>query len=131
MRGLILACSVALLPAIAIAGVADGTWRTEPGDDGGYLEVTIGPCESDSSKTCGTISRAFNKQGLDPQYENLGKLMIKGMETKDGNRYSGGTIWDPEEDKTYKSKMKVEGSKLDVDGCIAFICQGQTWTRVE
>jgi uncharacterized protein (DUF2147 family) len=131
MKRLILAIAASVASTTAIAGGADGTWRTESGENGGYLEVTIGPCESDAAKTCGTISRAFNAQGLDPGYENLGKLMIDRMETEDGVSYSGGTIWDPEEDKTYKSKMKAEGSQLDVEGCIAFICQGQNWTRVE
>ncbi len=130
MKGFLLVFAIAGSSA-AVAGGADGTWRTETGDNGGYLEVTIGPCEADASRTCGTISSAFNEQGQDPAYEHLGRLMIDGMESDDGTRYSGGTIWDPQEDKTYKSKMKVDGSKLDVEGCIAFICRGQNWTRVE
>ena len=130
MRVGVVAVAAAVSTA-AFAGGADGTWRTETGDTGGYLEVAIGPCQSDASKTCGTISRAFNDKGPEPAYEHLGRLMIDGMETKDGTHYSGGTIWDPEEDKTYKSKMKVEGATLEVEGCIAFICQGQTWSRVE
>jgi uncharacterized protein (DUF2147 family) len=131
MRGLILACSILITPTIAVAGEANGIWRTESGDNGGYLEVTIGPCDSDASKTCGTISKAINEQGPDPDYEHLGRLMIDGMKTNDGTRYSGGTIWDPEQDKTYRSKMKAEGSILDVEGCIAFICRGQNWSRVQ
>ncbi|HAV70454.1 MAG TPA: DUF2147 domain-containing protein, partial [Stenotrophomonas sp.] len=33
--------------------------------------------------------------------------------------------------KTYKSKMKLQtgGAKLDVSGCVAFICRAQTWVR--
>ena len=131
MRKLIIAVAVTAAAPAAIAGGVDGTWRTEAGEDGGYLEVTMAPCETDPGKTCGTISKAFNKQGPDPDYENLGKLMVKDMTSKDGTRYSGGTIWDPEKNKTYKSKMELKDGELDVEGCISFICSGQDWKRVK
>jgi uncharacterized protein (DUF2147 family) len=131
MCRLILAVTIAAVPIMAIASGADGVWKTESNDDGGYLEVMVGPCTSDASKTCGKISKAFNKRGEDPIYENLGKLMIKDMESDDGTNYSGGTIWDPEHDKTYKSKMELKGNELDVDGCVSIICSGEHWTRVK
>jgi uncharacterized protein (DUF2147 family) len=106
-------------------------WSTEKSDSGGYLEVTIGPCESDTTKTCGVISAAFSKDGIKSDYEHLGKLMIKDMKSNDGISYSGGTIWDLEKDKIYTSKLKVKGDVLKVDGCISFICVGQNWARVD
>ena len=57
--------------------------------------------------------------------------MIWDMETDDGVSFSGGTLWDPEKDKTVKSKLEVKGDDLKVVGCVAFICLGQTWTRLE
>ncbi|MGH8063238.1 MAG: DUF2147 domain-containing protein, partial [Pseudoxanthomonas sp.] len=38
---------------------------------------------------------------------------------------------DPAKGKTYKSKIQLspEGRKLDMSGCIAFICRAQTWIR--
>ena len=131
MRRLILAVTVAATPITAIAGGADGVWKTEANDAGAYVEVTIGPCDSDSAKTCGTISKAFTEQGADPKYENLGKLMIKDMTSDDGTSYSGGTIWDPEDNKTYSSKMHLKGEELDVEGCVTIICQGQHWKRLK
>ena len=46
-------------------------------------------------------------------------------------KWSGGTILDPANGKTYKSKLELQpgGGKLDVSGCIAFICRTQTWLR--
>ena len=131
MRRLILGVTIAAACTMAIAGGADGVWKTEVNDDGAYLEVTIGPCESDSSKTCGKISNAFTKQGADPKYEHLGKLMVKDMKSDDGTSYSGGTIWDPEDNKTYKSKMHLKGEELDVEGCVTIICSGQHWKRAK
>jgi len=52
------------------------------------------------------------------------------MERDDGVSFSGGTIWDPEKDKIYKSKIEFSGDDLDVEGCIGFICIGQDWKRL-
>lgn len=131
MRRLILTIAFAAVPVTAIASGADGVWKTEANDDGGYVQVTVGPCASDASKTCGTISKAFNKQGEDPTYANLGRLIIKDMKSDDGTNYSGGTIWDPEHDKIYKAKMELKGNELDVEGCVSFFCSGEHWARVK
>ena len=132
MQKILLAATLALLwtASLAADGV-DGVWRTETSDSGGYLEVTIGPCESDASKKCGIISRAFSKEGEDPDYENLGKPIVKDMKPHGEDSYAGGTVWDPEKDKTYKSKMHLKGDELDVEGCISFICIGEDWSRVK
>ena len=92
MREVMTGLAMAAVSTLAIAGGADGTWKTAPGADGGHLEVTIGPCPSDASKTCGTISKAFTKQGVDPGYVNMGKLMINDMVSSDGGSYAGGTM---------------------------------------
>ena len=131
MRATIFVVLIAITaaPALATSGV-EGTWRTEAGDEGGYLEIQMGPCESDASKTCGIIARAQGAEGVDPDYEHLGKPMVKDMRPDGKGGFSGGTIWDPQKDKTYKSKMKLNGDELEVEGCIAFLCDGQDWTRV-
>lgn len=135
MRSLIVGITIVIASTAAstaaFADGADGVWKTEADDKGAYLEVTIGPCESDPSKTCGTISNAITKKGADPAYANLGKLMVKDMHSTDGKKYSGGTIWDPVHDKTFKSKMHLKGDDLDVSGCVSIICVGQDWKRVK
>ena len=47
------------------------------------------------------------------------------------NKWANGTILDPAKGKTYSSKVALvdNGRKLDVSGCIAFICRTQTWLR--
>ena len=85
----------------------------------------------DAKLTCGIISKAFSKDGPDSAYENLGKLIIHDMKPHGKNSYTGGKIWDPDKDKTYKSKMTVKGDDLDVDGCISFVCIGEDWKRVK
>lgn len=129
MKKIVLIAFGILLPVSVLAGGADGVWKTEPDKEGGYIEVTVGSCGS--GKTCGKITSAFNKQGADPKYPNLGKQIISDMTSTDDKSYSGGTVWDPENGKTYKSKMTLQGNKLDVEGCIGPICTGQHWTRVK
>jgi uncharacterized protein (DUF2147 family) len=129
MRKLILAALSLIAPVAIAGGGVDGVWKTAVSDSGGYLLVTIGSCETNATLTCGTITEAFSKTGQDPGYEHLGKLMVWDMQSKDGTSFSNGKIWDPEKDKTYSSKMKLDGNELVVKGCIAFVCSGQTWTR--
>ena len=57
--------------------------------------------------------------------------MVKNMASDGGGKFSGGTIWDPEHDKTYDSHMTLKGDVLDVEGCVSIICSGQDWTRVK
>lgn len=61
----------------------------------------------------------------------MGLVILKGF-TKDGaNGYSGGTIYDPKNGKTYSCKMTYEGAKLDVRGYYGFSWIGRTttWTK--
>jgi uncharacterized protein (DUF2147 family) len=112
------------------ADPVDGMWKTAPGDTGGYLHVSIGPC---GSNICGTIKAAYKKDGsLTSDYEHLGKRLIWDMNVDGDGYYSGGKIWAPDTDKTYKSKMALSGGKLEVKGCVAggLICRGQDWSRV-
>jgi uncharacterized protein (DUF2147 family) len=131
MFRLILGATLFVVSSLALAGGVEGKWRTESNKAGGFLEVTVGPCDSDAKKTCGVITQAFTKSGPDSGYENLGKLIVMDMESSDGISFSGGTIWDPEHDKTYKSKMTLKNDDLDVKGCISFVCSGEDWKRVK
>ena len=50
------------------------------------------------------------------------------MKIRGNGRYRGGKIWAPDRDKTYKSKMLLDGDVLSVSGCVLVICRDQTWT---
>lgn len=62
----------------------------------------------------------------------LGLQVLKGFSYDGEGKYSGGTIYDPENGKTYKCKMTlVDKNNLDVRGYIGFPALGRTenWTR--
>lgn len=123
---------LALLIGMAASHAADdpavGVWQTQAGDTGGYLHVQIEPCDG---RLCGLILRAYDKDGIESgDYEHLGKTMISAMKIIGNGRYAKGSIWAPDKNKTYKSKMQLSGNTLKVKGCIAFICRSQSWSRV-
>ena len=124
-----LAGAALMLATPALADPALGEWKTEPGETGGYLHVNIAKC---GEQVCGTILKAVDKAGvLVEDYEHEGKPIIWNMDIDGGGSYSGGTIWAPDVDKKYASKMKMNGATLVVSGCVAggLICRGQDWTK--
>lgn len=131
MKKILLALIVAI-PSLANANVVSGVFQTAPGDSGGFLHVQMGACADNAEQTCGTVLRAYKADGSnDGAYEHLGKTMVWAMDDKGNGKWSNGKIWDPSKDKTYKSKMELNGDMLTVEGCIAFICRGQVWQRFE
>ncbi len=61
-----------------------------------------------------------------------GMEIIRNMRADGTNKWSGGSILKPDEGKVYKSKMELieGGSKLQVSGCIVFLCKSQVWERM-
>ncbi|MGV8942646.1 DUF2147 domain-containing protein [Thermomonas sp.] len=60
-----------------------------------------------------------------------GMVILWGLKPKGAGRWSGGHVLDPENGKTYKSKLELldGGRKLGMSGCIAFFCRQQVWAR--
>jgi len=56
----------------------------------------------------------------------VGMTILQNMK-KDGDKYSDGTILDPEKGKTYQCKLWLEGNNLKVRGYIGFLYRTQTW----
>lgn len=125
MRILILA-GLMLAAGPAMANGANGTWKTETSESGAYLHVDIAACADDAAKTCGVISKVAG--GGDASL--VGKYIIRNMQPNGTGKWNKGTIWAPDDDKTYRSKMQLQGSNLKVEGCVAVFCRGQIWTPV-
>jgi uncharacterized protein (DUF2147 family) len=122
---LLAALALAALPVAAVAQSPEGLWRTQPGDTGAYLHVRVAPCAGGQGTLCGQIVEAFGATRTDLP----GRTIIANMAPDGAGRWSGGTIWAPDDDRTYRSKMSLDGDALTVEGCVAIICRGQTWTR--
>lgn len=114
--------------ALSAQSTAIGVWQTESSNQG-YLHVSIEPCED---LLCGTIVSAYDlEDNRADNYEFLGEKVVWGMQQSGVSKWKKGKIWDPSEDKTYKSKMSLDGDTLSVSGCVLFFCRSQKWSRVK
>ncbi|MGE8234500.1 MAG: DUF2147 domain-containing protein [Stenotrophomonas sp.] len=120
---------------------AAGRWRTID-DETGRVKSIVEISQAANGTLSGKVLQVLQSdQGPHPvcnkcEGANKGKP-IEGMTIlwnvrPDGaNKWANGTILDPAKGKTYSSKVALvdNGRKLDVSGCIAFICRTQTWLR--
>ena len=128
LKGTLLALALGLAGAAALAEPVLGTWQTQPGDDGAFGYVAMAPC---GPAICGTLVRAYDGQGHRVESDIIGRQIVWDMQAEGEGRYGGGKIWAPDRDKTYTSKMVLDGDRLKVSGCVLGICRGQTWARVD
>ena len=128
MKPFALTAALLALATPALADPVEGTWKTQPGDDGNYAHVEIATC---GANICGTLGDAYDGSGNAIENPNQGKQMVWDMKPKGDGAYAGGKIWAPDRDKTYNSRMTLAGDALDVKGCVLGICRGQTWTRIK
>jgi uncharacterized protein (DUF2147 family) len=121
------------------AGIV-GRWKTI--DDKTDKPKSIVEISKDGETFKGKIVEILNPEKVDAVCDKCPgdkkDTPIKGLElmwgfTKDDDEWSGGSIIDPENGKTYKCRLQLEdgGKKLDVRGYIGFSLLGrsQTWIR--
>ncbi|WP_066650005.1 MULTISPECIES: DUF2147 domain-containing protein [Sphingomonas] len=129
---LIAALALLTLPAAAHAAEPiTGQWLTKEGK----AIVAIAPC---GKGVCGHIAKVLKPnpggRGVDERNPNpaLRNRPIVGLPIltnfTDAGRDWRGRIYDPEGGKEYRSILKrLPDGSLQVQGCIAFFCQTQTW----
>ncbi len=100
--------------------------------------------ETCNNSICGEISTVFTEEGVDPKSildeNNKDKLKRErsivginilsdfSIEKSDQKIFKGGKIYDPRSGNTYKSNLYLnEDGTLKVEGCLAFICDGEEW----
>ncbi|MEM8692710.1 MAG: DUF2147 domain-containing protein [Pseudomonadota bacterium] len=125
MRALGIGIFVGLICAqTALADPVHGTWQSPKNEDGASLQVTLSAC---GTEVCGVITKVLNSN---PAVQ--GRRMIWGMKSGGNGSYTGGRVWAPDEDKTYRGKLELSGGTLKVSGCVlgGAICRGSTFRRV-
>lgn len=142
-KTLMAACLAAPLMVLSMtASAADpvGRWKTID-DQTGKPKSIVEISRAANGTLTGRIVELLNPSKPNPVCDKCkddrknkpitGMEIIRGMKADGTNKYSGGTILKPDEGKVYKSKMELVdgGKKLEVSGCIAFICKSQTWLR--
>lgn len=113
-----------------------GKWRTP--SKHGVVDVTrcgASVCgrliESDNIRTNPEL-RDLNNKDKAKRTRKLKGLQIVGGFTREADKWSGGTVYNPEDGGTYKATITPAGANtLKLKGCIAWpLCKTQTWTRI-
>ncbi len=100
--------------------------------------------EKCSNSICGEIETIFTEDNEDPKSildknnkdkskrnrQIVGINILTDFSIKESNQkiFKGGKIYDPRSGNTYKSNLYLnEDGTLRVEGCLAFICDGEKW----
>ena len=140
MRAAVMASTISaalgLATPVLAAGSIDGNWITEEKD----AVVKIGKC---GATVCGRIHKylvtppnGVNQKDVNNPNKSLRNRKLLGTAVLTGFKQDGkkwrGRIYDPKTGKSYRSEVTLtSANRLKVKGCIAFICQGQNWTRAK
>jgi uncharacterized protein (DUF2147 family) len=156
MKSKLLVFALFLILGAAAASATDadailGVWATDPEGGGGPAHVEIYTngdsyqgkiiwlgeplyTADDDGESPGTPKADHNNP--DPALRSrpiIGLVMLDGFVFDGKDTWHGGTIYDPNNGKTYKCKMRLtDDGKLKVRGFIGFSLLGRTevWTRV-
>lgn len=125
-----------LFPFISLAqNDIKGKWLTE--DEEGILEIyeTNGQffgklvwLKTPNDKNGDLFTDTENPDQSKRNKPLVGLIILKNFTFQKGE-WTGGTIYDPETGKTYRSTLKMEKGKLRVRGYWGVFYQTQSWTR--
>jgi len=121
-----------------------GRWQTIDDETGKPKAIIV--IQEENGKLSGKIERLFRapEEEQDPRCDKcsgplggkpiIGMVILRDLE-KDGDEWTGGTILDPANGKTYSCKVELEdgGKKLKVRGYLGISLLGRTqhWVRAD
>lgn len=134
-----LGLTLALASTVAAAQSPVGRWKTID-DETGRVKSIVEITQAANGTLSGRVAQVLHSdRGPNPVCDkctgNRQNQPITGMTIlwdlkPNGSEWSGGTILDPANGKTYKSKAKMlDANRIGVSGCVAFICREQVWQR--
>jgi len=138
------AWALAFTSTIAMAQMSPvGLWKTI--DDDGKTEKSLVRISDSGGVLSGTIEKIFDASKQDAKCDKCtddrkdkpvqGMTIIRNarQDADDKTVWTGGEILDPNNGKTYKTRLKpVDGGKtMEMRGYIGFLYRTQVWQRVE
>jgi uncharacterized protein (DUF2147 family) len=113
-----------------------GRWKTHKGG-----EIEFEKC---GDKICGHISKLARSDHLSPPTDTnnpeptrrmvplLGLTLFKRFEYVGDDRWENGRIYNVENGKTYRSKLRLlSPTELKLSGCVFIFCRSYKWHRLE
>lgn len=120
------ATAMLAIASSALADPLEGRWQTARDDNGNSGIIQVAPC---GAALCGTLVQSFDASGNPVSSEFDGRMIISETVAQGGGAYRG-KVYSPDRDKTYNSRLQLNGNSLAVSGCVLGICRnGGTWTR--
>ena len=135
VAGLIGATMAFASPAFAASPIV-GDWVTQDRD----AIIKISQC---GATVCGRIHKylvtppnGVGQRDVNNPNKSLRNRTLLGMtiltDFKSDGKIWRGKVYDPKSGKTYRSEVTLNTTNsLKMKGCVAFICQGQNWTRAK
>lgn len=136
-------CLFALLGLLAVrASSADdaqareviGNWLTQDRD--GIIQISVASDGTYQGRiVCCDDAHRLDQNNPDPALRHeplVGHIIMQGMRYEGGGRWSGGTIRDPNNGRSYKCRLQLlDSDRLQLRGFIGFSLLGrsQLWTR--
>lgn len=117
--------------SLSLSAMAEGVigfWKTI--DDETNEPKSIVQVYENGGKVYGRVVELLQNPGAKAKLP--GSPAIKGLDIiwdlkKDGDKYKGGEVLDPQKGKVYDAQMWTEGSKLILRGSLLGIGRKQTW----
>ncbi|MGH8141180.1 MAG: DUF2147 domain-containing protein [Steroidobacteraceae bacterium] len=118
----------------APAAVILGNWVTQPRD--GIIQISMTPDGAYQGRVIGGSNpHRLDQMNPDPsrrRLELLGAVIMRNMRYQGRRRWSGGTIYDPANGRTYQCQLQLQDAQhLQVRGFLGITLLGrsQLWTR--
>jgi uncharacterized protein (DUF2147 family) len=123
---------------LALAQDPTGTWMLSDGK----ITVRVSECADNLCAKLVALKEPLDKQGKpkvdkrnpDPSLRKrplIGVTVLSKMQPAGENEWEGGTIYNPDDGKTYSASMKLSGNTMKVKACIAgFLCQTKSFKRI-
>jgi len=139
-----IALTISLASVAAMAQMTPaGLWKTI--DDDGKSEKSLVRITESGGVVTGVVEKIFDTSKQDSKCDLctderkekpvLGMVILRNVrqDADDKGLWSGGEILDPNNGKTYRTRLKpVDGGKqLEMRGYIGFLYRTQVWQRVE
>ena len=135
--------ALALLMSFGTTALAQGQgilglWTTDKGK--GRVESSNAQRRSRdcAARSCGSASRTTSRASRRPTRANknaslrnrpiIGLQIFEGWKEAGANKWTG-PVYDPEDGQSYDVDITLAGDKLTLKGCIAFLCDSDTWDR--
>ena len=142
MKTIVVSALIYLVSGVSLAAAdgVEGVWVTPAGES----LVRVARCAGQPSTLCGVIVKLKSrldeagvvwrdKHNEDPALRDrplMGLQILDGFTAKDASRWRGGTVYNPKDGNTYRSKLTLKApDHLQVQGCVLFLCRTQDWYR--